>query len=263
MDYKEKYGPWGIVAGGASNAGQAGEHCNYLAKEGLNVVVIDNNDKEIIEKCKQLEADYGIQTRTLILDLGRDDAADIMIEATKDLDIGFFVYNAGIATAMEFVDCDVEYEKWRLNVNARSMLFFTIHFAKLFKKRQSGAIMLTSSLAGVVGSPYVATYAATKAYVLNLAESLFTELKRFGVDVLGIIPGNTRSALFQVPEGTPGFMTGKEVVYEAHENLGKVPSVIVGQYNRDLFKDVYDIQKRMAVHKFRAEEIFGYIPHAD
>ena len=204
MRLREKYGEWGIVCGGS--VGQGGAHCDRLASEGVNVCVVGRNIDTVEAKCKQLETDYGVQTRPIVQDLGDDDAARKIIEATKDIDIGILVYNAGLANVEEFKDMDVAYEMYRLNCNVRTLLHLCIHYVKPMVERARGAIIIVSSDGGVIGAPYVSTYSATKAYGLTLGEAMWAELRDKGVDVLAVLPGNTIGQNHSdIPRGHPRF----------------------------------------------------------
>ena len=90
------------------------------------------------------------------------------------------------------------------------------------------------SLAGMQGSPRLATYAASKAFDLVLGESLWGELEESGVDVLACVAGATRTPGF---ERTTSRVTGPvmepvEVAEEALSLLGSRPSVISGTANK-------------------------------
>ena len=96
-----------------------------------------------------------------------------------------------------------------------------------------------SSMAAGIGSPRVATYAATKAFDLILAESLWAELGEHGIDVLAVRPGTTRTPGF---EGSLGprtkipaavrIMEPDGVALAALEALGRKPSIVTGGANR-------------------------------
>lgn len=76
-----------------------------------------------------------------------------------------------------------------LQVNCRAVLQATHHFARRFRARNRGGIVLFGSIVGFQGTPYAAHYAATKAYIQTLAEGLRVELAPHGVDVLSSAPG--------------------------------------------------------------------------
>lgn len=243
MRFSEKYGQWAFVAGGS--VGMGGEFCNYLANQGMNVVVTGRHKDTVDEKCRQLESDYKVETRGLVIDLGDMDILEKVKECTNGLEMGFLVYNAGLASMDLFPNRDIDYEMYRLNVNVRSLLALSLWFSKGMMERKRGAMIFLSSSGGIVGSPYIQTYSATKAYAFTLAEALWGELSEYGIDVMAVLPGNTIGQNFsEVPAGTPGFQTGREVVEEAFAAFGKDPAVIAGAYTRETAGQMFSIDKR-------------------
>ena len=122
--------------------------------------------------------------------------------------------------------------------------YFFPRFSKGMAERGKGAIVLMSSGAGIVGSPYIQTYSATKAYIFTLAEALWGELQPLGIDVLSILPGNTIGQSFKdVDPSTPGFQTGAQVVEDGLKKLGIDPVVLTGG-TFDMYKDFYNIDVR-------------------
>lgn len=243
MNFKEKYGQWAFVAGGS--VGMGGEFCSYAANKGMNVVVTGRHADTVEAKCRQLENDYGVETLALCIDLGAPEVLDTVRKATEGLEIGLLIYNAGIASIGLFTDRDIDFEMMRLNVNVRSPLALSLWFSKAMMERRRGGIILLSSCGGIVGSPLIQTYSATKAYDFTLAEALWGELAEYGIDVMAVLPGNTIGQNFsEVDSNTPGFQTGKQVVKEAFEQFGKSPAVITGESNRKMFEELFDIEKR-------------------
>jgi len=100
--------------------------------------------------------------------------------------------------------------------------------------RGRGGIILMSSLTGSQGTPLVATYAATKAFNLVLAEGLWDELKERGIDVLACRAGATRTPGFEASKPASGapLMEPGPVVAETLAALGRGPSVVPGALNR-------------------------------
>ena len=104
------------------------------------------------------------------------------------------------------------------------------------KARGRGGILLLTSMAGLSGSAYMATYAATKSFDLVLAESLWHELGPHGVDVMAVVAGATRTPSMlrsnERFEAYPGIMEPDEVARGALENLGRGPVWVAGAHNR-------------------------------
>lgn len=260
MSFREKYGEWGFVAGGSE--GMGGAYASRLAKEGMNVIVTGRHQETVDAKAAQLRADYGVEAKGLVIDFGEYDILDKVKEATEGLEIGFLVYNAGLASMAAYDERDIDYELYRLNVNVRSELMLSLYFSKQMKERGKGGMIFMSSCGGIVGTPYIQVYSATKAYNFTLAEALWGEYNGTGIDVMAVLAGNTIGQNFkEVPKGTEGFQTGEEVVEEAFEAFGKVPVMISGEYNRNMMKDVfhpevrqgYILQMKAAMEAIRAE----------
>lgn len=243
MSLSEKYGKWAFVAGGSEGLG--GAYSDRLAKEGFSVIVTGRHQEKIDMKCEQLEKDFGVETKGLIIDFGHDDALAVVQEATKDAEVGFLVYNVGLADMKPFSERDIDFEMYRLNANVRSLLGLTLHFTKKMKAQGKGAIVLMASSGGVIGTPFIQTYSATKAYVFTLAEALWGELADDGIDVVGVLPGNTIGQNYKdIAPGTKGYQTGAEVVEEVFNVLGKEPTIITGEQTRQTYGPLFHQEER-------------------
>jgi uncharacterized protein len=101
-------------------------------------------------------------------------------------------------------------------------------------QRGRGALVLMSSLAGFQGSPKLAAYASSKAFLTVLAESLWAELRPQGVDVLACCAGAIRTPGYAqaLKKEAPGTLDPSEVVRQALAALGKQPVVIPGAVNK-------------------------------
>lgn len=187
--YKTQYGPWALVTGGSAGIGNA--LASQLADRGLNIVLAAR-DADKLEKAKQeLESLYDVEVRTVSVDLTQSDAVQKLNEATSDLDIGLVIPNAGAERSGEFVDEYVEINTDLIALNVTAPMQIANVFGARLKKRGSGGILFVSSLVAYQGVPYLANYAATKAYILTLSEALTEELAEYGVDVSVLSPGLT------------------------------------------------------------------------
>jgi hypothetical protein len=230
-NFKSKYGPWGLVAGGSQGIG--GAWSDALAQRGLNVVVVSHDEAANHAKVQELQDRYQVEARPLTLDLSTDDMLESITQATNDLEIGFLVYNAGHADLGTFTKQPLDHEIFRLNLNVRGPMLLSHHFGKKMEKRKRGGIALMSSLGGLNGNPYNAGYSASKAYDLVLAEGLWYEMAKNNVDVIGVLAGLTSSSTvvvddeFTAKHGKP--MEAVDVVEQAFAKLGKVPSFAPGK----------------------------------
>ncbi len=234
--FRERFGPWAVVAGGSDGIGAAfGE---ALARRGLDVVLIARSEAKLAAQASRIEAairsDRGVKVRTLGIDLTGPDVATRVSQATSDLDVGLFIYNAGSGREMgSFLDHPVENWMRQVHLACSGPLLLSHHFGGRLRTRGRGGIILMSSLASLVGSAYIATYAAAKAFDTILGEGLWHELAPAGVDVLACLAGATDTETFREDTGRlPNAMAPADVAEGTLDFLGRGPIYIPGASNR-------------------------------
>jgi short-subunit dehydrogenase len=137
-----------------------------------------------------------------------------------------------------FLDVTLDDKLRMLDVNCRGPLQLCHHFGTRMAARGRGGIILVSSLSGFQGQAMVGTYAATKAFDLVLAESLWNELGDHGIEVLAFCPGATRTPNFLASQPrSAGALSAPQMepadtVREALAALGTRPTAIAGRSNR-------------------------------
>lgn len=190
---KKKYGPWALVTGATSGIGRA--FTELLAKEGFNVVVVARDKKRLDRIAHHITAHYGIEARAIVCDFSDPDAADALYRATEDLDVGLVIPNAGQQVTGAFTEVGIDDHENLIRLNVLAPMAIARRYGHRMARSGRGGILLISSLFAYQGIPYVANYAATKAYVLTLGEALNVELKRKGVDVTVLSPGLTKTRM--------------------------------------------------------------------
>jgi short-subunit dehydrogenase len=234
-NFAGKYGPWALIAGASEGIG--GAWADYAASQGLSVVIVARDPEKLEKKRQELVTRFGVEVVAISQELGTADAAENIIAAVGDREIGFLVYNAALATVGGFFADNLEFERRRIHVNCVGPFELTYHYGKLMKERRRGGIVLMTSGTGLIGSPYYTHYGATRAYNIILAEGLWYELKPHNVDVLACMAGLTSSpgtvdALDVARARGSLINTPEENVEEAVLYLGKRPSMQVGAPNR-------------------------------
>jgi uncharacterized protein len=232
--FSDRYGPLAVVTGAAVGMGAA--FARELADRGLDLLLVDRDEPALTACALELQAG-GVNAQTLVVDLADRGAADRVYEAAGD-DLGLLISNAAIGYVGSFLDQDADGLMAQLDVNCRTPLFLVHRVLPQLVARGRGGIVLLSSLSAMRGSALVASYAATKAWNLILAESLWDELRDNGVDVMGVLPGTTRTPglLSSAPQAglaTANLMDPADVARESLDALGHQPSVIPSQANRD------------------------------
>lgn len=234
--FVERYGPWAVIAGASEGIGAS--FSRKLAARGLNLVLVARRPAPLEELAAELREKHGVEVKVQPLDLGSADVVSGMAAVTERLDVGLLIYNAAYSPIGAFLDHEVEEHLKTIAINVHGPLRLSHYFGRRLAKRGKGGIILMSSISGFQGTAMIANYAATKAYNTNLAEGLWRELGRHGVDVLGCLAGATltpsyEAATDRIPtHGLAKPMPPDDVTEQALRDLGQRPIGVSGGLNR-------------------------------
>lgn len=248
----DRYGPCALITGASSGIGEA--FARELANEGFALVLVARRKERLEALADDLRALRGgdADIEVLALDLARPDFIDAIVDACQGKDIGLLVSNAGDGAKGAFDETLVEKKLALLDLNCRTPLVLADEFIPRFKERGEGGLIITSSIEAVVGFPYSATYAATKAFVTSLGEGLWGELDGTGVDILVLEPGATNTEILprqgMNAQGMLGLMQPAEVARTALGQLGHGPVIVAGWMNRILVGILSWLPRRLAIH---------------
>jgi len=233
---KSTYGKLALIAGGSEGIGAA--FAAYLAKAGLDLILVARNEEKLVKLAKTLKEKYSVSIDCISCDLAQPTAPKEIWQQLGHRPIDVLVYNAALSYIGPFEDHALEHHLEIAQANMLSPLEMLHRFGTPMLKRGRGACILMASLAGFQGSGFLSSYAATKAFDRILAESLWYEWKDRGVDVMACCAGATSSPNFikSNPEKSsplaPRIQKPEEVVAECFQKLGTKPSIICGRGNR-------------------------------
>lgn len=256
-----KYGPWAVVAGGSEGVGA--EFARQLAAAGINLVLIARKPDPLTETAETCRA-LGVEVRTLAVDLVSADAVTRIAEATSDLEVGLLIYNAGANTCSErFLDGALSDFGGVIDLNIGTMLALVQHFGRPMRDRRRGGILMVGSMAGYLGSMRHTVYGGVKAFGRIFAEGLWLELRDYGVDVLELVLGVTRTPAMErvgLNFDVPGMRVANpaDVAREGLEQLPHGPIHIAGGNGDDIARrnDPDRVKVVLGTHKFM-EKLMG------
>lgn len=191
MNLNEMRGEWALVTGASSGIGK--EYCVQLAGKGLNLVLVARRQERLASLAKGLEGDFGIRTLMVAQDLSAPGSADAVLErvAGAGIRIRLLVNNAAFGRWGRFEETSQALYREMLQANVVTLVELTRAFLPDLAGRTPSAVVNVASAAAYQPVPYMAVYAATKAFVLSFSQALYGEWTDRGVLVQTLVPGPT------------------------------------------------------------------------
>jgi hypothetical protein len=226
-----------LITGASSGIGAA--FARKLAVLGRNVFLVARSEDKLITLCNELGRLSGSRAQYFAIDLTAHDAPARLFEETRKrgLEIDMLINNAGVGSMGYFSGLDLGREVEIVELNMRSLVELTQRFLVPMRERKQGTIINVASTAAFQPVPFMATYAASKAFVLSFSDALWEENRPFGVHVMALCPGVTETNFFAAAKmdrpPVRGSQTPEQVVETALRGLKrKQSSIISGWTNR-------------------------------
>ncbi|CAI0377362.1 unnamed protein product [Linum tenue] len=174
-----------VITGGANGIGR--ETAAKFIHNGAKVIIADINKDLGLQTARQLGPSASFIPCDVANESDVSDAVDFAVSQHSRLDIMY--NNAGVScrTPPSIVDLDMETFD-RMGINARGALAGVKHAARVMIPQQSGTILCTASVTGIMGGMAQHTYSLTKAAVIAIVKSAAAELSHHGVRVNCISP---------------------------------------------------------------------------
>ena len=235
-----------LITGASSGIGE--EFARQLAAEKHDLVLVARSEKALHELCDELMLKQSIMAHYVVLDLTRPGAHQTLFAETEKhgFEIDWLINNAGFGSYGDFAKLPVDEELRMIDLNIRALVGLTHMYLQPMRKRKSGKIINVSSAAGFQPIPFMATYAATKAFVNSFSEALAEECRPFGIQVLDLCPGSTKTNFFKAakmdkPIAVKGQQTAKEVVETALKAVRNGRTRIVSGFANDFVSRVVSV----------------------
>ncbi|HSE31772.1 MAG TPA: SDR family oxidoreductase [Pyrinomonadaceae bacterium] len=242
-----------LITGSSSGIGAA--FARKLARRGRNVLLVARSEDQLITLCNELGRISGVRAQYFAIDLTEPDTSKRLFEETRkrQLEIDMLVNNAGFGSMGDFARLDLENELRMIDLNVRSVVELTHRFLAPMRERKQGTIINVASTAGFQAVPFMATYAATKAFVLSFSEALWEENRKHGIHVMALCPGVTETNFFQASKMDHPPMrtiqTPEEVVDVALRGLARGRSSVISGWTNYLMVETERLFPRSAVIK--------------
>ena len=217
----EKSGaPTALITGASSGIGEALALC--FAEAGYELILVARSVDKLEYLRQRLAAEHDALGHVLAADLALPGAASQLAKtvARKKLQVDVLVNCAGVLHQGPFIGMAANTHQQMIDLNISGLTAMLSAFLPAMKQRAAAGenvrVLNVASIAAYQPVPMLATYAATKAYVLSLGESLAEELKATGISVTTLCPGVTATAMLGAAAG-------------ANSKVSQIPSFMVGQ----------------------------------
>lgn len=186
VDYR---GSWALITGASSGLGA--EFARKLAHRGANLVLAARSRERLEHLADDLARVNGVETRAVTTDLSTYEGIQLFLDAVDALGfpIEHLVNNAGFGAVGGFTTTDAETHRRMVRLNVEALTSLSRHFLPRMLATRSGGIIHVASTAAYQPTPFMATYGATKAFVLSFSLALSEETRGSGVRVTALCPG--------------------------------------------------------------------------
>lgn len=235
-----------FITGAASGLGRA--LCEQLALDRWHIGMCDIDRKGLEQTAQMVEGHGG---SAYVYDLNVSDPAQYAQVAEDFLQqaggIDLLVNNAGVSGHVGKMEtAPVADWQWIVGINQMGVVYGCHYFVPAMKNQQSGYILNIASAAGFVNPPNMAGYNVTKAAVIALSESLFTELKPFGVQVSVSMTTFFRTNIMQHSRGNPEMVKrGQKMVQGSNIEAATMAKQLLNACGQNRFYLLFPFQSRL------------------
>ncbi len=218
-----------MITGASSGIGE--ELAKNLASRGFNLILTARRAERLKEIKEKLTSVFDVKVKIICADLSITSECKRLYEEVKGVRIDMLINNAGFGLFGRFEETDLDRELEMIDVNIKAVHILTKLFLRDFSKRNYGYILNVASIAGFMAGPLMATYYASKNYVLQLTRAISQELKHNKVNVYvgALCPGPVDTEFNRVAgaEFAVGGASASEVAGYALDEMFKGRNVII------------------------------------
>jgi len=180
-----------LITGASSGIGA--EFARGFAARGHDVTIVARRADRLEQLAGDLTARHGVAAEPLVADLEVARGRSTVARTLRSRETWILVNNAGYGTRGRLADLDAARERAEVHLNVVALHELTLTVLPGLLRTRSGGVINVASTAAFQPLPYMATYAATKSFVLNFTEALAEELRGTGVRAMALCPGPVRT----------------------------------------------------------------------
>ena len=163
-----------LITGASSGIGK--EFALELAKTFNEIIIVSRREEELNKVKVMIEENSNCKVKVVPLDISVAENCVQLHEENPEVDL--LINNAGFGDCGDFAETSLEKDLKMIDTNVIAYHVLTKLYLKSMKEKNHGQIINVASIAGFMPGPLMATYYATKSYVVRLSESIREELRR-------------------------------------------------------------------------------------
>lgn len=248
-----------LITGASAGIGAA--FARRLAAEQHNLLLVARSESKLRALCAELKAAHAITADYVAIDLTEPGADQVLFAEAQQrgFDVDWLINNAGIGSGGDFLEYDQPSVLNLMHLNMDAMVALTHRFLPQMRARKRGTIVNVGSMAGFNPIPYMAVYAASKAFVLSFTEALTEENRPYHVQTMLLCPGATETNFFDAarigPDRKSSFSTKtlespEQVVHAALAGLKKRKGVTISGLQNKLARFLHFVPNSVIVRLF-------------
>jgi short-subunit dehydrogenase len=248
---------YALITGASSGIGECFAHA--LASRKHNLVLVARSKEKLEALAQQLSSQHGVRAVALTFDMSVPIAAASLAEKLggEQISVDLLINNAGFGGRGELWDLPLDRLSEMMRLNVQAVVELTHLLLPAMIERRAGAMINVSSTASFQPVPYTAVYAATKAFVTSFSMSLAEEVRPYGIRVVTLCPGGTRTNFFVAGNYRKrtlpgGLQAPEEVVAAALAALDRGGGLVVPRLMNKLSVLVQRLIPRRAVARIAA-----------
>jgi short-subunit dehydrogenase len=228
-------GNFALISGASSGIGAC--FARALAARGKHLVLVARSRGKLETLARELKARHDLRIEVIPQDLSLEGAASHLVSTLieRGVAVDLLVNNAGFGAQGEFWKLPLERQSEMLRLNVLALVELTYLLLPGMVQQCRGGVINVSSTAGFQPVPYTTVYSASKAFVTSFSMALEEELRRYGVKVVTLCPGGTKTGFFDASRyrrrSLPGGLQAPEkVVEEALRALERGGGLVVPRW---------------------------------
>lgn len=200
-----------VITGASTGIGAV--YADRLAQRGYDLILVARDSARLQTLAEKLRAQNGVRVEVLRADLtDKDDLYIVEQRLRHDRDISLLVNNAGIAVMSGLIDANPDQLEAMVSLNVVAPTRLAVAAVSNFVKQTRGALINISSVLALAPELFNGSYSGTKAYLLNFTQALHGEVAAHGVQVQAVLPGATRTEIWERAGGSVDSMPPEMVM---------------------------------------------------